>query len=240
MGEIEFITKETDIHAFQAGIFISDAELLSPVAIYPRSGYQRPWEMTEELSHAASAWASYAGPAGICQFSVKNKKPAIAVARFNAYFRQPYQEEIAEDFHELGDQVVGPSLEKASEEDKKRPTGMLFGKPHIYMGPERAEKAVFVTRVVKGEMPDVIYEYIKEVDEASEDGDMIVSQGYQVFFAKDGRLLYCALSPKEPEKYDSGSMRHYGDIDITDGRMTWYPKGDRSNPVDFTETIRRD
>lgn len=237
-SEIEVITKEVDIFAFQSGIFFSKANLLSPVAVYPETGFQSLETFLDGQKEYSQQWVSYAGPAGIGQYSLKHG-PANIVARFNTHFRHPTKEEMSWDFEHYGEQVLGPIVNEVPKDEVEKYKGntriRVFGEDFYFTGPPRMIKSVFLTRVFPGEMPEDISRFIKEVDEASEIGEMIVSQGYQFFHAEKGRMLYLPFG--KVEEFDSSKASLFGTVEIEDRIMTYYPMGDKSHPVDFTEAI---
>jgi hypothetical protein len=96
--------------AFQAGIFMSDADVFSRVTIYTSKYFQSMENSFDEPSHP-SQWMTYAGPGGIGQYSLRRGKPAGVLARFDVHFRHPTDGEMQMDFQQLGDQVLGPAVE---------------------------------------------------------------------------------------------------------------------------------
>lgn len=239
MENLKMITRKLDIHAFQAEIFMSDANLFSPVTIYARAP-QSLEEVFEEQKTHPSRWMSYAGPAGIGQYSLVRGKPAGILARFDAHFRGPAKHEMEADFEDFGEQVLGPAVEEVAENEREQYKGngifTFCGKDHYFTGPPRLVKSVFLSRVFSGNLPTDVSDLVKEVDEASETGEKIVTQGYQFLHSIDGKIKY--LPFEKSEDYDPSKLVLFGTVEIEDGRMTYYPNGDKSHPIDFTETLQ--
>jgi len=240
MSRLTFITKETDVHAFHAGIFFSEADLISPVSIYPSVDFQTLENFHEESKAYPSQWMTYAGPAGIGQYSLK-KGPAGALAKVEVHFRHPSTDEMKHDFNEFGEQVLGPPVKEVPEEEKQSYKNnaifKLWGDDHYFMGPSRIVKSVFLTRIFPGDLPEDISRVVQEVDELSEKDEMIVPQGYQFLHAKEGKMHYMPLGKKED--YRPSKLDLLGFVEINNGSMTYYPKGDKNHPIDFTVAIRR-
>ncbi len=240
MGDLEYITKELDVHAFKAGIFMSDANLFSPVAVYPIMRCQVLETFLEEQKKHPSLWMTYAGPAGIGQYSLKRKTPAGILARFDVHFRHPTKEEMQDDFQNFGEQVLGPPVAEVPENEraeyKCNATFNVRKEDHYFTGPARIIKSMFLTRVFTGEVPKDITPLIQEVDKAAETGEMITSQGYQFLHATDGKMIYLPFN--KPEEFNPTKLVPFGHVEIKGRRMTYYPKGDRNHPIDFTQEMR--
>lgn len=228
-----FITKEIEVGPFKAGILISEADLLSPVVVHAEKTHQRPWDVDEQITKALSAWAAYAGPAGIGQFSLGNNQNIIALGRVNTYFRKPLEEEIKEDIDTLGEQVLDES--KPEDEGKAYIITKGWMKGLKYTGPERLVKTVILTRVKRAQPYD-ISDLLTDVDRDSEKGEMIVTQGYHLLSAQKGTIFYTAFM--EREKYDRNKLELFGQVEIKDKKMIWLPKGDKKNPIDYTPELR--
>jgi hypothetical protein len=241
MVTAKMIAGEIDIHAFQAGIFLSDADLFSPVVIY--SGVfknQFLEDFDAEIKTHPSKWMAYAGPAGIGQYSLKRGKPAGVLAKWITHFRTPTAEEKHHDFEFFGEQVMGPKVDEASkkeiEENKHNSIFKVFGENYYFTGPPRILKSIFHTRVFPGEIPKDIFDLVRQVDESAKTDEMNVFQCYQFLHATDGKMLYLPFG--DPKDYNPDNLDFYGAVEISNGEMNFYPRGDRENPIDFTETIK--
>ena len=236
----KFVTKELDTHTFQAGIFMSNANLFSPVAVYSANNKcQTLEEVFEEIERHADQWATYAGVAGVAQYSLKRDEPAGVLARFDIYFRLPTEVEMYIDFQNFGDQVIGPPVEEVPEESRKKyKHSAIFnpwGKKYYFAGPPRLVKSVFLSRVFSGPLPEDISSLLEEVDVVAETGETIISQGYQFFHATKGNLKYLPFAKKED--YDVSKLKPHGCVCISgDNKMFYFPDAD-SEPVDFTVTM---
>ena len=63
------------------------------------------------------------------------------------------------------------------------------------------------------------------------------AEGYQVFSAKGGKIFYCAL-PAGEHGYTPDKLVHYGDLEISDRKMKFYPNHENNDPIDFTNILR--
>ncbi len=242
MKKAKVVTREVDIHSFQSGIFFSNADLFSPVSVRPINfGFQSLKNFFEEQKTIPSQWSSYAGPAGIGQYSLREGIPAGVLARFDVYFRSPTKEEMEYDFNIFGEQVLGPSVKEASEEERKSYENnemfKFWGENHYYLGPPRIVKGSFLTRVFQEGLPNDISELVAEVDSFSEDGNMISSQGYQFIHAESGRMQY--LPFRKVEDYNTLKLKFFGLVELIGKKMYYYPNEDKSLSIDFTEALCR-
>ncbi len=241
MPTAKIITRELEVLPFQNGIFMSDADLLSLVAVYSHGGHQTLQNATEEQRIQPSRWMSYAGPAGIGQYSLRRGKPAGVLARFDAHFRHTTTDEMTDDFNNFGEQVLGPEVCEVAEADrvKYKNNGLFYpfgnDEQFYFVGPPRLIKSVFISRVFLGDIPDDVSELVSEVDAAAETGEMITSQGYQFLHSRGGRIQYLAFG--KDGGYDKSKLRLFGTIEMSDRLMLFYPNGDRRQPIDFTSTI---
>ncbi|MBI3334449.1 hypothetical protein HYZ97_03095 [Candidatus Pacearchaeota archaeon] len=240
MGNAKMITRETEIHAFQAGIFMSDADVFSPVAIYPnRADSQTLQDFFDEQQTHPSQWMSYAGPAGIGQYSLRRRKPAGVLARFDIHFRYPTDDEMQTDFQHFGEQVLGPTVKEVPKDEREKYKGngvfRLWGKDHYFTGPPRLIKSVFLSRVFPADIPADVSDLVREVDEVAETGDMITSQGYQFLHSIDGKIMYLPFG--KIEDFDTSKMKMFGTMEMDGKRLVYLPNGDRSHPIDFSQAM---
>ena len=235
-----FFTKELDVRSFQAGIFISDAALLSPVVIYPSSAVQSLDDYLREQKEHPRQWMSYAGPAGVGQYSLKRHEPAGLLARFDVHFRYPTDDEMRSDIQWYGEQVLGPCVQEISEDERQRYANnaivRIVGDDHFFVGPPRIIKSVFLTRVFANDLPEDITPLLNDVDEAAERGPLITFQGYQFIHAVDGRMKYVAFW--QARDYDTSKLKLFGTVEIKGRKMTYFPGVDKKTPTDFSVALR--
>jgi hypothetical protein len=237
---------EVDIPTFQGSIFMSGADMFAPVAIAEnRIHYLR--EAFELQTEHPRTWVSYAGPAGVGQYSLKNG-PAGVLARHDIHFRIPMPDEMECDFDHFGEQVLGPAVDEVPEAErgKWKHNGIFkfFGEPHYYMGPPRIEKTLFLTRVFPGELPNSLEPLLDEINEVKVE-EPVVTQAYQFLHASGGTMKYAAF--ENPANYDSSKLTSFGSVKMLkarvpiegDERLVFYPKNDRSHPIDFSGAIVR-
>ncbi|MEK6928304.1 MAG: hypothetical protein AABX11_07770 [Nanoarchaeota archaeon] len=181
-------------------------------------------------------WITSAGPGGIGQYSLVNRKPAGVLARFDVHFRNPTLEEMQEDLSHYGDQVVGPGVNEVQGEEARKyekcPVFGLLGKKHYFTGPSRIVKSVFLSRFFQGNAPENISPFIEMVDAIAEKGEMIVPQGYQFLHAVDGRINYLPFG--KPEQYSTSKLAHFGNLEMDGDNIIFFAGQDRSHPMDLT------
>jgi len=184
---------------------------------------------------------SYAGPAGIAQYSLRRKEPAGVLGRMIVEFRNANQLEMVEDFEKFGGQVIQPGDGADPEEFKGNSVFRVSDTDHYYVGPPRIERMIFVSRVFPGEVPTDVRGLVKEVDEAfvvPEGNELMIPQCYQFLHATNGGMKYGVF--EGAEKYDPRELTEYGFVMIEDDQMTYFPGGDRGSSIDFTEALVRD
>jgi hypothetical protein len=243
MEKAKILTKELDILSFQDGIFAYKADFLCPIVISPENHFQTLNDFLKLQNTLLSQWGSYAGPAGIAQYSLQEKIPAGVLARFDINFRRPSESEIRADVEYWGEQVMGPAVDEVSENDKERwknnSTFKFFGKNHYFTAPDRIHKMIFSSRVFKGNFPNDLTGLIKEVDDISKTNisplGEIIHQGYHFMHSVDGKIKYAAF--KELKKYNDSQLIDYGFVEKDNGRFIFYPNGDKTHPIDFTSAL---
>jgi hypothetical protein len=210
-----------DPAGFQREIFHSKANLLASLVVRD-SRFQGAEEVGKLIHDSARQWGMYAGVGGVGQYSLCKNQPVLAVARFNTIFREATKGEVQRDVSELGDQVFGPPLKEATEEQRKRPTFHFLGEEFTYSGPERFAESVFTTKIMQVELiPRNIKTIVDELDKASPTGKLTSSQGYQMYFAKNGQLLYAAFM--KPEGLVERPPISHGKIEIKGNSMEFMP-----------------
>jgi hypothetical protein len=239
MEKAKITTHELDILSFQDGIFAYKANFLSPVIVSPESNFQTLKDFFELQNTLPSQWGSYAGPAGIGQYSLRKKIPAGVLARLDIKFRNPFEQEMQTDIEYWGEQVMGPAVDEIPENEKEKwknnLTFKLFGKKYYFIAPDRIQKMIFLSRVFEGDFPEDLASLIKEVDDISTTNDYLIHQGYHFMHAVDGKIKYAAF--KKPENYDKSQLINYGFVREVKGNLTFYPCGDIEKPIDFTDAI---
>lgn len=237
-------TKEVNIHDFQKEIFFANADLISPVVIQEQEKkdqyvLQTLTDVSKEMKRHSNWWSSYAGPAGIGQYSLTTGKPAGVLARVDSYFRTPSEREMKEDFQNFREQVIGPVVSEVPVEQKEQYENVgvfqCFDENFYFSGPPRLNKTVFLSRVFPGILPSDISKLINDIEGISESGKMIVTQGYRLFHAIDGKMSY--LPFKEIAGYDPKKLTEFGQMRMERKRLLFYPT-DTDEPVDFTQDLQ--
>lgn len=233
------IVEEMDPVAFQAGIFMSKASVLGPVAVYAPEGHQGLRHYFEIQKEQPSSLIGWVGPAGVGQYSLKHG-PAGVLGRLDIHFRFPTSEEMHTDFDGFGDQVVGPRVDEVPEDEREKYDGnaifQLWGEDHYFIGPPRIVKSVLLSRVFAGDKPNDISELVDDIEKIAETDTLVVPQSYHLIHAIDG-LLTCTAFP-DLESYDGSKVRPYGFVKTADGTLTYYPGEDESTAVDFSVALR--
>ena len=239
---LTFVTSELDVLAFQHGIFVSESDLLAPVAVRPQFPFMCLKQVFAEQKRQPSLWATYAGPGGVGQYSLKRGKPAGVLARFDVYFREPSQEEMGEDFRNFGEQVVGPAVDEVAENERGNyKTNSRFrpfsSAEHFFVGPPRVDKSLFLSRVFNGGIPQDVSRLINEVDAQAEKGEGIVHQGYQFFHAEAGRVVYLPFNTQQG--YDPSKLQLFGNVKLSGpNTMAFHPRGGRDS-IDYSAILVR-
>lgn len=252
-----FVTKEIDPVAFQAGIWMSKATMLSPFVIEPENINQTLEDTFNEQKRIIPIWVQYAVIGGIGQYSLKNE-PSGILGKLAIHFRHPTESEMKKDFSNFGDQVTGPAVGEAGSEENSYKSNAVFelwGKNHYFVGPERIVKAIFSTRVFPGELPEKIKKYAEEVSSDGEsekhldngpEGYTVVPQpGLQFFHADKGVISYRSL--KDVEDYNPNKLLRWGVVvreqassPDTRNKLLFLPKGLHEDAKDFSIVIRED
>lgn len=240
MNRAKMITDDVSIHAFHAGIFISRADVLSPVVLYPMEReLQLLRDAVEDQKNLSSVWASCAGPAGIGQYSLRYGTPTGVLARYEVHGRDPVRQEMFADFEDFGEQVLGPSVAEmrsaAENQYRRNPVFDYAGEAHYFTGPLRIVKAVFISRVFTGEVPEDITDVIEELDTLKGVGDKIGFGGYHFLHARNGCLQEQTFRNKEA--YKPEALESWGRVEMKGVKMVYYPS--RGNSIDFTSMIHR-
>jgi hypothetical protein len=234
---VTFVTKELDLEAFHAGIFVSDADLLSPVKVH---GERRPHHLSEigkSIKNAMTRWASYGGVAGIAQYSLRSPDTILLLGRADVQYRISSREEIQMDVQEFGEQV----MRDVKQGDDPTAFIPIRGYSDIsYNGPMRMMRLLMMTRVRRAPENFDISQLIAELGAPlAEDHGIdkrIVTEGYHLFSASHGDLHYQAFAGAD--KFDPANTKLFGRIEEGDGKLTWYQHGAASG-VDFTPLLKR-
>jgi len=250
----KFITKELDPEAFQAGIWISKANTLSPLLIKSERGanWQSLKDSFEEQGKLTQFFANFAIIGGIAQYTAENNSQAGLVTRLDVYFRHPEIEEMRYDFDHFGEQVVaGPKWDELDEKEKKTNTYFEFlGEKFVFTGPPRVYQGIFATSIFPSQAPENVAELVQEVDELAEKckensasdamvtPELIVKQNYLLFAADKGRVIQ--LPFKNPTDYDLSKAKDFGLVEVKDGKLLYHPAGDRTQTIDFSPAMYRE
>ena len=242
------ITCEVDPLTFTSGIFMSSADLISPVSIQAEPTY--PQSLQEALKAPEDhpgRWSSCAAVAGIAQNSLRNK-PAGVLARFDIHYRNADTDEMNYDFQNFGEQVMGPRVSEVPEGERDKWENNNIFNPFgdqdafYFIGPPRVVKSMFLTRVFPGELPeslDSLVADLKAIQKSNED-PMVTPQCYQFFHATDGKLLYSPFVLSKTNEYNPTQLNPHGHVEISDQRMTYFTGDDRRPGIDFTENLYRE
>ncbi len=241
-------TREIGIHELKAGIFLTDASLFSPVVIDFESDTNIPHNGFQTLNHtfkggfnetrmkeALSLWGSYAGVAGVAQYSLSRKSPAFALARFDINFRDPTIEEMSWDVNNFGEQVIGKEYNPSDLKMRGENRLLVWGSEFVYTGPKRFDRFVFNTVVRKGSLPSShgdLAELLAKIEEESPKDKLIAPQCFQFYHANNGKLVYSSLGLDQ--KYSPQELRDYGILEFKNQRLI-YNLGKGSEPIDFTQ-----
>jgi hypothetical protein len=239
MEKAKIITHELNVLSFQESIFSYKANFLCPVIVSPEGKLQTLQQFFDLQNTLLSQWGSYAGPAGIGQYTLKNKNSAGVLARWDINFRKPSHYEMGIDVDYWGEQVMGPLVNEVPENEKEKWKNNLtfkyFGKEIYFTAPDRIQEMTFLSRVFESDLPKDLTSLIQEVDNIATTDEHRIHQGYHFMYAIDGKIKYAAF--REPKEYKESLLIDYGFVEGNNGTLTFYPCGNLQNPIDFTETI---
>jgi hypothetical protein len=242
------ITKEIDVDAFRAGLFMWKANVLSPIEIQfpPRVSSMRLEEACDNLNTLNNGFFPWTIQGGIGLYSLV-QGPAGLLTRLDTLMRNATKSEMERDWQYFGEQVMGPEVgNDKTGEYKNNPTFKALDSEFYYIGPPRLVGARFATRVFPGNMPEEgkLSEIVKQVDELGlEQGQTpkgkVFFQGYQLFHADKGRIYVNGF--REFEDYDSDETEFFGNIEVFKRGhfpgLRFYPRGDREKEKDFSSVI---
>jgi hypothetical protein len=252
-----YIMCETNLRQFNTNIFQVDAigKGMVQTAYVEYSNIQslrdccEGGRSIEDMKSALSSWCAYASTQGTALYSLKNNVPAGILGKFDIEFRLAGDDEARGDFEHFGEQVILKTWKEATEEEQKHGRSLyVLGEYFLYTGPLRFRKFIFTSRIFQGSLPEDLTQAIYEVDNQPFPypiesnfanfvrSGMVQHQGYQFFHAEKGRIMYSAFL--KPEQYDTKKMKLFGDIEIKDKRLIFYPNGDRGMPKDFGDSDR--
>ncbi|MCX6773492.1 MAG: hypothetical protein NTY68_00650 [Candidatus Micrarchaeota archaeon] len=250
----KYIMCETDLHEFNSNILQVDtmekgmvqASYIEYSNIQSLRDCCEGGRSIEDLRSALSSWCAYASTQGTALYSLRRNVPAGVIGKFDIEFRPADPNEARNDFESYGEQVILKTWKEATEKERKTGTMVCaLGEEFLYTGPPRMRKFIFTTRAFQGDLPEDLTQAIYEIDNQPFPypaevnfanfvrSDMVQHQGYHFFHANKGRIMYSAFL--KPEDYDPKKMSMFGDIEIEDKRLIFYPNGDRGMPKDFGE-----
>ncbi len=239
MEKAKIVTHELDILSFQESIFAYNANFLSPVIVRPEEEFQTLSTFFKLQETLLSQWASYAGPAGIAQYSLKKGKPVGVLGRWDINFRKPSGFEMQRDFECFGEQVIGPCVNEVPKDEKEKwknnNTFEFANQDYYFVAPDRISEMRFLSRVFEGDFPKDLTSLVQEVDGISKTNENIIHQGYHFMHAIDGKIKYAAF--KNSKDFKKTPPMDYGFVERNNGELIFYPNGDRQHPIDFTEAI---
>lgn len=238
----KFTTKEIDPLTFQAGIWMTEANLVSPVIVEAEEQYFQPLsQFFKEIEKTRGIFLGYGLVGGIAQYSVENQSAVGLLFRQDMHFRHTTQDEREHDVEWFGEQVAPYPLDDEEVTSKMREdhpcTVELFGKPWIYTGPERLISDNYTCRVFPGTEPDNIAELVKEIDGAVIPKDQSAFQRYILFVSDKGVLRQVAFG--KPEEYSPAESSDFGVVEIRNDQLMFYPGGNRQEARDFSEVMHQ-
>ena len=246
-----------DVHAFNAGLFMWKADVLSPIEFNfedPRFPVRPLEDAMSDMNGLNNRFFPFVVQGGIGLYSLV-EGPAGLLTKYDIEMRRATKKEMERDFQYFGEQVMGAEVGTGEDEEHKgNSTFKVWGKDYYYVGPPRFIRARFATRVFPGEMPDRdgLAEIVGQVDELGlEEGKTdslgeVVAQGYRLFHADKGKIRHAGFGKFEGEGYDLSQMDElFGEVDIFDGDqylpfIAFYPGGDRDNERDFSAVLHKD
>ena len=238
---LEFsILDDMDAKIFPRAIFLTGADLIASVVVPSlNQDFQNLQGSIQEGKRQLALWRTYAGPAGVGQYSLRMKEPASVLARFDIHFRLPTQEEMQMDFNHFGDQVLGPIVAEASLEEKEKyknnSTIQVWGQDCYFVGPPRIVKSVFSSAVFHGDIPEDISQFIDLVYDVAEKGKNVSFQDYYLLHANKGYLSYVVFPSKE--RYKKDSLVPWGSVKLEDDKKMWYIPTGSKGPVDISNAM---
>jgi len=186
---METFTREIEICEFTSLIPQYNADMLAPVRIYPRRLLLR-----EQMPEVEGVWLE--GTETALKSYSMTRGPAGALGLFIAHYGNPtdeqrgaYVDDVREQLEEHASAGLGTFDELAL--DLRGRIGRTL------------HKAVFVSRVFPGELPQVVFSYATDTKSHAESGELVLPQRYHLVHAANGEVQYFAFSI--PEEYDPES-----------------------------------
>ena len=237
-----------DVHVFKTGIFMSGASLFTPLVFNrdnypPKCSFQRLEDCMiggsneQYLKQALSDWGTYAGPAGVGQYSLVRNHEAGALARFDIQFRSPTPEEIETDLNVFGDQMFGPpEVEVQNTLSGTCQTSFEFaGERYIYAGPPRVVSCTFNTRIFQGQLPSTLDVLAEDVERNAQRNSSIITQAWYLYHATEGRLQHAAF--KNADKYSRSLPRPHGHVTRSEHKLTYYLNSKQEHCIDLSAEL---
>lgn len=208
----------------KAGIFIPPVDILSSI-IFEASPQQGFAYMNDQYNFAFNYWITNFAVLGLAQYS-RIFAPAIAIVRSNIYYRPATDSELQFDAKSYWPMVQKPSMPKYDSTKTAQ------------VSPEKFEKFVFVTKIVEGCIPLSVDCLVAELDSASREGDMIVSQGYSLFYSESGRLFHTSFM--DISQYSVKKLEDAGIILVDPDKKVMFWRGSNGSFVDYSSELRED
>lgn len=242
------ISTEVSAEDFLTAYFRMQGILRCCFTVYPyHIGLQEHGQALRELGDLDRkllqlCWGLF-GPSVAGQFSLQRKCQRLMVGRIDINYRPANQFEADEDYEMFGDQVVGDKITGAPKE-KGHATLSLWGTRYMFRGPMRFEKLVCPLICEESGLPtaDQTMKLVPELDQEAANemilpGCQKILACYFVLYADGGQMLLMPF--KKVEEYDPKKAKNIGEVEEGFGQLIFYPEGDRTAGIDYTEHLFR-
>jgi hypothetical protein len=183
------------------------------------------------------------GPSVSGQFSLRRKCQRFMVGRIDINYRPANQFEADEDYQMFGDQVVGGKI-VGDPKEKGHAVLSLWGTKHMFSGPMRLEKLTCPLVCDDGGLPTAnqVTKLLPELDQEATREDIL--PGCQrvlacrfALHAAEGQMFLAPFN--KPQEYNPEKAINIGEVEEGFGQLLFYPEGDRTAGIDYTEHLFR-
>lgn len=238
---------ETQVFAdeFPRVYFAHDGVLKCSFTVEPfHVGLQGQFQMLRDLGDLDRklmqlCWGIF-GPAVSGQYTLGRKCHRVMAGKIEIYYRPAHQHEADDDFEKFSDQVVGDELTGDPKEQGHAVINFL-GSRFMFRGPIRLEDLVCPLISYEGGMPTAV-EVAKLVAELDREKGKEILPGcekvfrcYFVIHSADGEMHLTPFAMAE--EYDPQKAINIGEMDRVGDKLIFYPEGDRSAAVDYSEHL---
>ncbi len=237
-------SKRVPLEKFASCYFLKGGILSLTVLITPQDIDLDPeFQLCDELANFEHkvyrlCWENF-GPAVSGQFTCRYSCSRILLCAVEIFYRWANMDELSDELHRYGKQFFKYEL---SNDHGKIGCPILTenGKNYLYGGPLRFKEANCALISCEGKMHDraLIYELIKKLAGrprsrfCPSDRSSLV---YFVFEADNGKIHVAGFS--DQRDFNPCKSLYFGDTWIQRRKMFFFPKGVRSNPIDFSGHI---